>query len=488
MDNKIVMEGLTFDDVLLIPARSKVLPKDVDLSTRLSKHIRINLPIVSAAMDTVTQSRLAIAIAREGGVGIIHKNLTVHQQASEVDKVKRSESGMIFDPLSLPPDKTIRDALHLMHTYHISGIPIVQGEKLVGILTNRDIRFETDLKQPIHKVMTKDNLVTAPLGTTLEEAEKILQKHRIEKLPILDDQGRIKGLITVKDIQKRKAFPLAAKDGKGRLLAGAAAGVSKDTIKRIEALRAADVDLVCVDTAHGHSENVLKTIREVRMAFPDLELIGGNVATAEGAQALIDAGVDAVKVGIGPGSICTTRVVAGVGVPQLSAVLECAAVCRKAGIPLISDGGIRYSGDVAKALAAGADTIMIGSLFAGVEESPGEMVLLEGRSYKVYRGMGSIGAMADGSADRYFQDENETSKYVPEGIEGRVTYKGRLSDVVYQLAGGIRSSMGYCGVRTIQEMQLNTRFVKITEAGIKESHPHDVTITKESPNYQTERR
>jgi IMP dehydrogenase len=479
------MEGLTFDDVLLLPAQSSVLPKEVDLGTRFTRHIRLNLPIVSAAMDTVTESRLAIAIAREGGMGIIHKNVSVAKQAAEVDKVKRSESGMIFDPLSLPPDKTIRDAVHLMHQYHISGIPIVQGEKLVGILTNRDIRFETNLEQPIHKVMTKDGLVTAPLGTTLEEAEKILQKHRIEKLPIIDERGRIKGLITVKDIQKRKAFPLSAKDDKGRLLVGAAVGVARDTIKRTEALRAADADVVCVDTSHGHQENVLKTIREIRKAFPDLELIGGNVATSEGAQAMIDCGVDAVKVGIGPGSICTTRVVAGVGVPQLSAVLDCANVCHKAGVPLISDGGIRYSGDIAKALAAGADSIMIGSLFAGVEESPGEMVHLEGRSYKVYRGMGSLGAMSDGSADRYFQDENQLSKLVPEGIEGRVNYKGRLSDVVYQLAGGIRSSMGYCGVKTIADMQEKTRFVKITEAGIKESHPHDVTITKEAPNYQS---
>jgi len=485
MASKIVMEGLTFDDVLLLPAESHVLPKDVDLSTRLSRHIRLNLPIVSAAMDTVTESRLAIAIAREGGIGIIHKNLSATRQAAEVDKVKRSESGMIFDPLILPPNKTIRDALQLMHQYHISGIPIVEGEKLVGILTNRDIRFETNLGLPIHQVMTKDKLVTASLGTTLEEAEKILQKHRIEKLPIIDDQGRIKGLITVKDIQKRKAFPGAAKDDKGRLLVGAAVGVSKDTMKRVEALLASDVDVICVDTAHGHSKGVQNTVRDLRKAFPGLELIGGNVATADGAKALIDAGVDAVKVGIGPGSICTTRVVAGVGVPQLSAVLDCASVCRQVSVPLISDGGVRYSGDIAKALAAGADSIMIGSLFAGVEESPGEMVLLEGRSYKVYRGMGSIGAMTDGSADRYFQDESEPGKFVPEGIEGRVTYKGRLPDMVFQLTGGIRQAMGYCGVKTINEMQTRTRFVKVTEAGIKESHPHDVTITKEAPNYQT---
>jgi len=485
MEEKIVMEGLTFDDVLLLPAKSDLLPKDVDLRTRLTKRLALNIPIVSAAMDTVTESRLAIAVAREGGLGFIHKNLSITQQAAEVDKVKRSESGMISDPLSLGPEQTLQDALNLMHQYHISGIPIVEGKKLVGILTNRDIRFVTDLKQKIRDVMTKDNLVTAPIGTTLAEAEKILQKHRIEKLPILDAAGNIKGLITVKDIQKRKAFPAAAKDEKGRLLVGAAVGIAKDTMERVEALRAEDVDVVCVDTAHGHSENVLSMIRRIKKAFPALELVGGNVATQEGAEALIDAGADAVKVGIGPGSICTTRVVAGVGVPQLSAVMQCKAVCVKRGIPLISDGGIRYSGDIAKALAAGADTIMIGSLLAGVEESPGEMVFLEGRSYKVYRGMGSIGAMTDGSADRYFQDDQDVSKFVPEGIEGRVSYKGKLGDVVFQLVGGVRQAMGYCGTRTIAEMHDRIRFVKITEAGIKESHPHDVTITKEAPNYRT---
>jgi IMP dehydrogenase len=484
MENKILMEGLTFDDILLIPAKSDVLPREVDLGTQLTRGIRLNTPIVSAAMDTVTESRLAVAIAREGGLGFIHKNLSIERQAAEVDKVKRSESGMISDPLSLPPDKTLTDALNLMHQYHISGIPIVEGSRLVGILTNRDIRFETEMSQPIRNVMTKDNLVTAAVGTTLEEAEKILQKHRIEKLPILDGQGNICGLITVKDIQKRKAFPRAAKDSKGRLLVGAAVGVGPETVARVEALRAACVDVVCVDTSHGHSENVLKTIRAVKKAFPDLELVGGNVATADGTEALIAAGVDAVKVGIGPGSICTTRVVAGVGVPQLTAVLGCKPACVRRGIPLISDGGIRYSGDIAKAIAAGADSIMVGSLFAGVEESPGEMVLLEGRSYKVYRGMGSIGAMANGSADRYFQNEQDLTKFVPEGIEGRVSFKGKLSDVVYQLVGGVRQAMGYCGVRTMREMQEKTRFVRITEAGIKESHPHDVTITKEAPNYQ----
>jgi IMP dehydrogenase len=485
METRIVMEGLTFDDVLLLPAKSDLLPKEVDLRTRLTRRLNLNIPIVSAAMDTVTESRLAIAVAREGGLGFIHKNLSITQQVAEVDKVKRSESGMISDPLALGPEQTLQDALNLMHQYHISGIPIVEGKKLVGILTNRDIRFVTDLKQKIKDVMTKENLITAPVGTTLAEAEKILQKHRIEKLPILDGAGAIKGLITVKDIQKRKAFPAAAKDEKGRLLAGAAVGTAKDTMERVEALRAVDVDVVCVDTAHGHSENVLSIIRKIKKAFPDLELVGGNVATREGAEALIDAGADAVKVGIGPGSICTTRVVAGVGVPQLSAVAQCKTVCAERGVPLISDGGIRYSGDIAKALAAGADTIMIGSLLAGVEESPGEMVFLEGRSYKVYRGMGSIGAMADGSADRYFQNDQDVSKFVPEGIEGRVSYKGKLGDVVFQLVGGVRQAMGYCGTGTIGEMHKKIRFVRITEAGIKESHPHDVTITKEAPNYRT---
>lgn len=484
MKEKIIMEALTFDDVLILPAKSDVLPKEVNLQAKLTRNISLNIPIVSAAMDTVTESRLAIAIAREGGIGFIHKNLSIERQVAEVDKVKRSESGMITDPLSLSPDKTIRDALKLMHQYHISGIPITEGKKLVGILTNRDIRFETNLSQPIRNVMTKENLITAPLGTTLEEAEKILQKHRIEKLPILDKEGNLQGLITVKDIQKRKAFPNAAKDDMGRLRVGAAVGVSKDLFERVEALLSVDVDVICVDTAHGHSENVLKKIRELKKQFPTLEIVGGNVATPEGTEALIEAGVDAVKVGIGPGSICTTRVIAGIGVPQLSAVLMTSPVCKKHGVPLISDGGIRYSGDIAKAIATGADTIMIGSLFAGVEESPGEMVLFEGRSYKVYRGMGSLGAMASGSADRYFQEEDDLSKFVPEGIEGRVPYKGRLSDVIYQLVGGLRSSMGYCGVRTIQDMQEKTKLIKITEAGIKEGHPHDVTITKEAPNYQ----
>jgi IMP dehydrogenase len=484
MKEKISMEGLTFDDVLLIPQRSNVLPKECEVTTRLTRKLKINIPVISAAMDTVTESKLAIAIAREGGIGFIHKNITAEQQATEVDKVKRSESGMISKPVSLPPNKRLRDALDLMNRYHISGIPIVDGEQLVGILTNRDLRFETNLEQSIQKVMTKENLITAPEGTKLSEAEKILQKHRIEKLPIVDKNGNLKGLITVKDIQKRMAFPNAAKDKEGRLLVGAAVGVSPDTMRRTEILLNAGADVICVDTAHGHSDGVLQTISQIRKKFPDIQLIGGNVATAGGSRDLIDAGVDAVKVGIGPGSICTTRVVAGVGVPQITAVMACSKVCKKAGVPLISDGGARYSGDIAKAISAGADTIMLGSLLAGVEESPGEMVLLEGRSYKVYRGMGSLGAMMDGSADRYFQDNIESSKLVPEGIEGRVPYKGRLADVIYQLVGGVKSAMGYCGVRTIRELQEKATFVKITEAGVKESHPHDVAITREAPNYQ----
>jgi len=484
MKDKIAMDGLTFDDVLLIPAKSNVLPKEVNLRTRLTRTLELNIPILSAAMDTVTESRLAIAVAREGGIGIIHKNLSPEQQAAEVDRVKRSESGMIANPVSLPPDKTIRDALNLMTEYHISGIPIVDGQKLVGIMTNRDIRFETNLGQRISDVMTKENLVTAPVGTSLAKAEKILQKFRIEKLPIVDDKKQLKGLITVKDIQKRKAFPNAAKDDTGRLLVGAAVGVSHDSQYRVKRLVEAGVDVICVDTAHGHSDAVLNTISEIKKTYPKLNLIGGNVATSAGAKALIKAGVDAVKVGIGPGSICTTRVVAGVGVPQLSAVMECAKVCKKENAPLISDGGIRYSGDMAKALAAGADAIMLGSLLAGVEESPGEMVLLEGRSYKVYRGMGSLGAMAEGSADRYFQEGSDNSKLVPEGIEGRVPYKGHLSDVVFQLVGGVKSAMGYCGVRNIEQLKNKTSFVRVTESSVKESHPHDVTITREAPNYQ----
>ncbi|HHS12520.1 MAG TPA: IMP dehydrogenase [bacterium] len=484
MEEKRMMEGLTFDDVLLVPAHSSVLPKETDVRTRLTQNIRLNIPVLSSAMDTVTGSRLAIAIAREGGIGIIHKNMSPENQASKVDKVKRSESGMISRPLSLAPDRTLHDAVKLMNEYHISGIPIVEGEKLVGILTNRDIRFEVDLDRRVDTIMTRERLVTAPEGTSLQEAERILQKHRIEKLPIVDKNGHLKGLITVKDIQKRKAFPSAAKDENGRLLAGAAVGTSADTFDRVERLIAAGVDVIVVDTAHGHSENVLETIHRLRKTFAGLEIIGGNVATREGAQALIDAGVNAVKVGIGPGSICTTRVVAGVGVPQITAVMECAAVCRKADMPLISDGGIRFSGDIAKALAAGAESVMLGSVLAGVEESPGEMILMEGRSYKLYRGMGSLSAMLQGSADRYFQSASEISKMVPEGIEGRVPYKGKLSDVVYQMVGGLRSAMGYCGAKDLEAFHRKARFIRVTQAGIIESHPHDVTITKEAPNYQ----
>lgn len=484
MKDKIAMEGLTFDDVLLIPAKSDVLPHETDVRTRVTREIEINVPILSAAMDTVTESRMAIAIAREGGVGIIHKNLSIEKQAAEVDKVKRSESGMISKPVSLSPDRRVRDALNLMHEYHISGVPIVDKGKLVGILTNRDLRFETNLAQPITDLMTKENLITAPEGTGLTEAEAILQKHRIEKLPIVDKDGILKGLITVKDIQKRKAFPNAAKDSTGRLLAGAAVGVSAETPERVKALINAGVDLVCVDTAHGHSVRVAETVKQLKKLHPDLQIVAGNVATAEAASDLIKAGADAIKVGIGPGSICTTRVVAGVGVPQITAVLACAEVCSKQDVPLISDGGIRYSGDIAKALAAGADSVMLGSLLAGVEESPGERIILDGRSYKVYRGMGSIGAMNAGSADRYFQDKERSEKFVPEGIEGRVPFKGSLSEVIFQMIGGIRAAMGYCGTKNIQEMQRNSQFMKITLAGAIESHPHDVAITKEAPNYQ----
>lgn len=483
MSKKIIMEGLTFDDVLIIPAESEVMPAEVDIKAKLTRNILLNCPIVSAAMDTVTESRLAIAISREGGIGIIHKNITPEKQAAEVDKVKRSESGMIINPVSLSPNKKLSDAVDLMDKYHISGVPIVDNDKLVGILTNRDLRFEVNLDQFIKDVMTKDNLIIAPEGTSLAEAEAILQKHRIEKLPIVDKNGLLAGLITVKDIQKRKAFPRAAKDNKGRLLVGAAIGTGKDSFDRVEKLINAGVDVICVDTAHGHSSRVISMIKEIKKEYPKIELIGGNVATAKGAKELIKAGVDSVKVGIGPGSICTTRVVAGVGVPQITAIMECAKICSIEHVPLISDGGIRFSGDIAKAIAMGANTVMLGSLLAGVEESPGELVLLDGRSYKVYRGMGSLGAMADGSADRYFQN-SDTKKYVPEGIEGRVPYKGHLSDVIYQLAGGLRSAMGYCGVKNLKEFKKKAEFIKISSAGIKESHPHDIIITKEAPNYQ----
>jgi len=481
-------EGLTFDDILLVPEKSAILPKEVDVSTKFSRNIDINIPLVSAAMDTVTESRLAIAIAREGGIGIIHKNMSIGEQAEEVDKVKRSESGVIVDPISLSPEKSVREAIELMAKYHISGIPIVNKEKrLVGILTNRDIRFleEEDKRLKIAEIMTKENLITAPLGTTLEEAKKILHKNRIEKLPIVNKNFILKGLITIKDIEKVEKFPNACKDTKGRLRVGAAVGVSRDTMERVEALVNAKVDVIVVDTAHGHSTRVIEVIKEIKRNF-GIELVGGNVATFEGAESLIKVGIDALKVGIGPGSICTTRVVSGVGVPQVSAIQECKRAAKKYHIPLIADGGIKYSGDITKALAVGADSVMIGSLFAGTEESPGEVVLYKGRSYKEYRGMGSIGAMKKGSKDRYFQEEAEDDKLVPEGIEGRVSYKGPLSACVYQLLGGVRSGMGYCGVKNIKELQGKTKFVQITSAGLRESHPHDIIITKEAPNYGIE--
>ncbi len=486
MQNKIIGEGLTFDDVLLVPQKSNVLPREVDVSSQLTRSLRLNIPIVSAAMDTVTESRLAIALAREGGIGIIHKNLSIEEQAEEVDRVKRSESGMIYNPITLSSDKRVADALALMKKYSISGIPIVDEGKLVGILTNRDLRFETDHSRPIREVMTSENLVTAPLGTTLEEAEILLQKHRIEKLLVVDEDGNLKGLITVKDIQKKRQYPNAAKDSRGRLLVGAAVGVTSDVMERAQALVDAGVDVLVVDTAHGHSEGVLNTVRKIKARFGDqVQIVAGNVATAAGTEALIDAGVDAVKVGIGPGSICTTRVVAGVGVPQITAIMECSAVCRKHGIPLIADGGIRQTGDIAKAIAAGADTVMLGNLLAGTEESPGELTYMDGRAYKVYRAMGSLSAMKRGSGDRYFQEgEQNIKKLVPEGIEGRIPYRGKLGDVVYQLIGGLRASMGYCGAENIQVFKEKSRFIRMTMAGLRESHPHDIIITHEAPNYR----
>jgi IMP dehydrogenase len=477
-------EGLTFDDVLLVPNKSEVLPKEVDIKTRLTTKIPLNIPIVSAAMDTVTESEQAMALARVGGIGIIHKNMTIENQANEVDRVKRSESGMILKPITLSPDRRIAEAFDLMARYRISGIPIVEGQKLVGILTNRDLRFETDLNKRVSSLMTKENLVTVPLGTSLEEAEKILQKYRIEKLLVVDKDKRLKGLITVKDIQNRKRYPDSSKDQHGRLSVGAAIGVAKDTVERAAALVDAGVDLLAIDTAHGHSKGVFKTIELVKKAFPDIQLMAGNVATAAGAADLIAAGVDAVKVGIGPGSICTTRIVAGTGVPQLTAIMDCAEICTKHDIPLVADGGVKQSGDIAKALAAGADSVMLGSLLAGTEESPGETIFYEGRSYKVYRAMGSLGAMRAGRGDRYFQEgETDLKKLVPEGIEGRVPHRGKLADVIYQLVGGLRAAMGYCGAATIQELKEKSQFIKITQAGLHESHPHDVIITKEAPNY-----
>jgi len=481
-ENKFVKEGLTFDDVLLIPAKSEVLPRDVDVTTSLSDAVKLNIPLISAGMDTVTEAKLAIALARQGGIGVIHKNMSIEQQASEVDRVKRSESGVITNPFSLTPDHTVADADALMSKYRISGVPIVDEQNhLVGILTNRDLRFIHDFNTPISQVMTKENLVTAPVGTTLEQAELILQKHKIEKLPLVDENNTLKGLITIKDIEKAIQYPNAAKDKHGRLLCGAAVGVSADTDERAEALVNAGVDMLVVDTAHGHSRGVIETVKKLRQRYPELTIVAGNVATGEATRDLIEAGASAVKVGIGPGSICTTRVVAGIGVPQITAIYDCATVARQYNIPIIADGGIKYSGDLTKAIGAGASAVMIGSLFAGTEESPGEFEIYQGRRFKVYRGMGSIGAMKAGSKDRYFQ-ENE-QKLVPEGIEGRVPYKGPLADVVYQLVGGLRAGMGYCGARTIEELKNNSQFIRITNAGLRESHPHDVQITKEAPNY-----
>jgi len=476
-----VREGLTFDDVLLVPRRSDVVPKDVDLSVQLMPGIKLNVPLMSAAMDTVTDSRLAIAMAREGGVGIIHKNMSITEQAAHVDKVKRSEHGVITDPFFLSPEHKISDALELMSRYRISGVPITREGKLVGILTNRDLRFETDYTQAIGDVMTSKNLVTAPVGTDLEDAKKILARHRIEKLPIVDENFMLCGLITIKDIEKATKYPYSAKDTNGRLLCGAAVGIAQDTMERVDALVAAKVDVITIDTAHGHSSGVLRMVEAVKNRYPNIPLVGGNVATKEATRDLIAAGANCVKVGIGPGSICTTRVVAGIGVPQITAIADCAEEADKHGVHVIGDGGIKYSGDVVKAIAAGARAVMLGSLLAGTEESPGAMEIYQGRSFKVYRGMGSMGAMAEGSKDRYFQED--AKKLVPEGVEGRVPYKGSLSDTVFQLLGGLRAGMGYCGTPTIESLCKDSEFVRITGAGLTESHPHDIYITKEAPNY-----
>jgi len=484
LESKFLNEGLTFDDVLLIPAKSEVLPRDVDVTTQLSPTLQLNIPIISAGMDTVTEAEMAIAMARQGGLGIIHKNMSIEQQAEQVDKVKRSERGVITDPFFLTPEHQVYDAEHLMGKYRISGVPIVNNEieqKLVGIITNRDLRFIQDYSIKISDVMTKENLITAPVGTTLEEAEKILQKYKVEKLPLVDENGVLKGLITIKDIEKVIEFPNSAKDKQGRLLVGAAVGVTADTMMRVKKLVEANVDVIVVDTAHGHSKGVLETVRKIREQYPALNIIAGNVATAEATRDLIEAGANIIKVGIGPGSICTTRVVAGVGVPQITAIYDCATEARKYGVPIIADGGIKYSGDIVKALAAGAHAVMLGSLLAGVTESPGETEIYQGRRFKVYRGMGSVAAMEKGSKDRYFQEDNK--KFVPEGIEGRVPYKGPLADTIYQLVGGLRSGMGYCGTKNLEELREKTQFIRMTGAGLRESHPHDVQITKEAPNY-----
>ena len=484
--SKILGEALTYDDVLLVPAKSTVLPRDVDVRTRLTRSIALNIPLVSAAMDTVTESEMAIALARQGGIGILHRNMPIHRQVEEVERVKRSESALILDPVTLKADQKVRDVLLLMNKYKISGIPVVDDEgRLIGIITNRDLRFEPDEDQLVREIMTKENLVTAPVGTTLERAEHILQKHKVEKLPVVDGKGILRGLITFKDIHKKRKFPHACKDHQGRLRVGAAVGVTVETIERVKALLKADVDVVVVDTAHGHSAGVLDMVSALRKKFPKLEIVAGNVGTAEATRDIIKAGADGVKVGIGPGSICTTRVIAGVGVPQVTAIMECAKVASRYSVPIIADGGVKQTGDIAKAVAAGADAVMIGGLFAGVEESPGEKVLYEGRSYKLYRGMGSLGAMRQGSRDRYFQDaEDDLQKLVPEGIEGRVPFKGPLGDTVYQMIGGLRSAMGYCGAHSVAEMKRNAQFFRMTSAGLRESHPHDIDITKEAPNYR----
>ena len=481
---QIIKEGITFDDVLLIPAYANVVPNSIDVSTRLTKTIKLNIPLMSAGMDTVTEHRMAIAMARQGGIGIIHKNMSIEEQADEVDKVKRSENGVITDPFSLSPEHTLKDADELMAKFRISGVPITEGRKLVGIITNRDLKFVTDFSKKIKESMTSENLITAKEGITLDEAKAILAKARKEKLPIVDDDFNLKGLITIKDIEKAIKYPLAAKDAQGRLLCGAAIGITANVLERVEALVKSHVDVVVLDSAHGHSENVLKCLRMIKEKYPDLPVIAGNIATGEAAKDLIEAGADAVKVGMGPGSICTTRVVAGIGVPQISAVMDAYAVAKEYGIPVIADGGIKYSGDITKAIAAGADVCMMGSMFAGCEESPGDFELYQGRKYKVYRGMGSIAGMENGSKDRYFQ--SNAKKLVPEGVEGRVAYKGLVEDTVFQHLGGLRSGMGYCGVQNIEELKENGKFVKITAASLKESHPHDIQITKEAPNYSVD--
>ncbi|KGM96774.1 inosine-5-monophosphate dehydrogenase [Clostridium novyi A str. 4552] len=480
----ILKQAYTFDDVLLVPNKSEILPKDVSLKTNLTKKIKLNIPVLSAGMDTVTESKMAIAVAREGGIGIIHKNMSIERQAMEVDRVKRQENGVITDPFHLAPENTVQDALDLMAKYRISGVPITEEGKLVGIITNRDIAFETNYTQPIKNIMTSENLITAPENTTVEEAKEILKGHKIEKLPLVDNENNLKGLITIKDIEKVRKFPNAAKDDRGRLLCGAAVGVTADMMDRVDALVKAKVDVITIDTAHGHSKGVLVAVKEVKTKYPDLQVIAGNVATAEATKDLIEAGADCIKVGIGPGSICTTRVVAGVGVPQLTAVMDCVEEANKYGIPVIADGGIKYSGDMVKALAAGATTVMMGSMLAGCEEAPGAVEIYQGRSYKVYRGMGSLAAMACGSKDRYFQEDNK--KLVPEGVEGRVPFKGTVIDTIYQLMGGLRSGMGYLGSATLKDLYETSRFVVQSSAGLRESHPHDISITKEAPNYSVQ--